>query len=117
MPGIAQFEDGFSIVHAMQTLGFQSRGEFGFLLRHYFKRTDVHVHVYPVGQGQWYNQLAFRDYIRTHEDFRTAYVALKRGPGHHRHRLHVRARQTHLPIPCPNLEPTDSCALDAARSV
>ncbi len=85
MPGIAQFEDGFSIVRAMQELGFQSRGEFGLLLRHYFNRTDVHVHVYPVGQGEWHNQLAFRDYLRTHEDARNTYIALKRDL-QHRHR-------------------------------
>jgi GrpB-like predicted nucleotidyltransferase (UPF0157 family) len=82
MPGIAQFEDGFSIVRAMQDLGFQSRGEFGNLLRHFFNRTDVHVHVYPVGQGQWHEQLTFRDHLRTHEDARIAYMSLKRDLQH-----------------------------------
>ena len=90
MPGVADFEDGFSIVRAMQDLGFQSRGEFGILLRHYFNRADVHVHVYPVGQGQWHNQLLFRDYLRTHQDTRTAYANLKRDL-QHRHRYNREA--------------------------
>lgn len=78
MPGLAHFEDGFGIVRAMQELGFQSRGEFGIELRHYFHRADIHVHVYPVGEGQWHDQLAFRNYLRTHEEARTAYANHKR---------------------------------------
>jgi GrpB-like predicted nucleotidyltransferase (UPF0157 family) len=78
MPGVADFEDGFSIVRAMQELGFESRGEFGLPLRHYFNRTDVHVHVYPVGQGQWHHQLVFRDHLRNHQAARNSYAALKR---------------------------------------
>lgn len=78
MPGVARFEDGFALVDPLQALGFEARGEFGIPRRHYFNRTDVHVHVFPVGEGQWHDQLAFRDHLRTHEDTRSAYAALKR---------------------------------------
>ena len=78
MAGVADFEDGFSIVRGMQDLDFESRGEFGIPLRHYFNRSDVHVHVYPVGQGQWHHQLVFRDHQRNHEAARTPYPPLKR---------------------------------------
>lgn len=78
MPGLRSFETGFEIVEAMEALGFDARGEFGIPRRHYFHREDVHVHCYVVGEGQWQDQLDFRDYLREHPDARAEYAALKR---------------------------------------
>ena len=78
MPGLRSFEAGFEIAEAMRALGFDVRGEFGIPRRHYFHREDVHVHAYAVGEGQWHDQLAFRDYLRAHEPAREEYAALKR---------------------------------------
>jgi GrpB-like predicted nucleotidyltransferase (UPF0157 family) len=77
MPGLARFEDGREMVAGMEGLGFEARGEYGIPLRHYFHRPDVHVHAYPVGQSQWWDQLLFRDYLRGHAEAREAYAALK----------------------------------------
>lgn len=78
MPGLRWFEAGKTIVEAMTALGFDARGEFGIPRRHYFHREDVHVHAYAVGEGQWQDQLDFRDYLRVDEAVRAEYAALKR---------------------------------------
>jgi len=78
MPGLRSFEAGAEIVEAMTALGFEARGEFGIPRRHYFHREDVHVHAFVPGEGQWQDQLDFRDYLREHEDARAEYAALKR---------------------------------------
>lgn len=78
MLGLRSFEAGAAIVEAMEQLGFEARGEFGIPRRHYFHREDVHVHAYAVGEGQWHDQLAFRDHLRGHPTAREEYAALKR---------------------------------------
>lgn len=78
MPGLRSFQAGAAIVEPMTALGFEARGEFGIPRRHYFHRDDVHVHAYAVGEGQWHDQLAFRDYLRGHPAAREEYAALKR---------------------------------------
>jgi GrpB-like predicted nucleotidyltransferase (UPF0157 family) len=37
-----------------------------------------HLHVVPQGSPLWIEQLAFRDYLRTHPDVAPEYAALKR---------------------------------------
>lgn len=78
MPGLRSYEAGATIVEAMRALGFDPRGEFGIPRRHYFHREDVHVHAYAVGEGQWQDQLDFRDYLRRDAGARADYAALKR---------------------------------------
>jgi len=78
MAGLSSFEAGATIADAMTALGFEARGEFGIPRRQYFHREDVHVHAYAVGEGQWQDQLDFRDYLREHEAARSEYAALKR---------------------------------------
>lgn len=78
MPGLRSFEAGTAINEEMTALGFEARGEFGIPRRHYFHREDVHVHAYAVGEGQWQDQLDFRNYLRQHETARADYAALKR---------------------------------------
>lgn len=38
----------------------------------------VHVHIIPGASPHWLRHIAFRDYLRTHEDVRDAYAELKR---------------------------------------
>lgn len=38
----------------------------------------VHVHIIPEASPHWLRHIAFRDYLRTHEDVREAYAELKR---------------------------------------
>jgi GrpB-like predicted nucleotidyltransferase (UPF0157 family) len=37
-----------------------------------------HLHLIPVGTPQWLRAIAFRDYLRAHEDVAAEYEALKR---------------------------------------
>jgi GrpB-like predicted nucleotidyltransferase (UPF0157 family) len=78
MPGLTSYEAGYELTDAMTALGFDARGEFGIARRHYFHREDVHVHAYAVGEGQWQDQLDFRDYLRGSAEAREAYADLKR---------------------------------------
>jgi GrpB-like predicted nucleotidyltransferase (UPF0157 family) len=78
MPGLTSYEAGDQLTEAMTGLGFDARGEFGIPRRHYFHREDVHVHAYAVGEGQWQDQLDFRDYLRGSATARDAYAELKR---------------------------------------
>lgn len=84
MPGLTSFEAGNGCVEAMTRRGYEYLGEFGLPRRHYFVRRasggtlQRNVHMYPVGEGQWDAQIAFRDYLRAHDEAREAYVRLKR---------------------------------------
>jgi GrpB-like predicted nucleotidyltransferase (UPF0157 family) len=78
MPGLRRYEDGLQLVEPLQARGYEYLGEYGLPGRHFFRRMkDSHVHVYTVGQGQWHDQLAFRDYLRAHDWARDAYWQLK----------------------------------------
>lgn len=86
MPGVAKFEDGFAVVSRMESLGYESRGEFGIKRRHYFTKWvegDEHVwkhnvHMYEVGDPEWVRHLVFRDALREDDAVRGEYEALKR---------------------------------------
>lgn len=86
MPALVNFEAGLDCVEPLAALGYDYRGEYGLPRRHYFSRRadastvglDEHVHMYTPGEGQWDDQLAFRDYLRAHDEARDEYVALKR---------------------------------------
>lgn len=79
MPGLRRYEDGYALVEPLEARGYDYLGEYGLPGRHFFRRMkDSHVHTYVVGQGQWHDQLDFRDYLRAHPWARDAYWALKR---------------------------------------
>ncbi len=85
MPGFATFADGFAAVPAMESLGYEYRGEYGIPGRHYFtKRIEGNdhvwkhnVHAYEVGHPEWVRHLVFRDALRTNNAWRDEYAALK----------------------------------------
>ena len=86
MPGVATFENGFKLIAGMQSLGYESRGEFGIPGRHYFTKWlegDEHVwkhnvHAYAVDDMEWGRHLVFRDALRDDDGLRDEYEALKR---------------------------------------
>jgi GrpB-like predicted nucleotidyltransferase (UPF0157 family) len=70
------------IVPAMETLGYDFRGERGIPGRQYFRMepdssSGIHIHVYQQGHEAITEKLDFRDYMRTHPDRAQAYSQLK----------------------------------------
>ena len=66
---------------AMKALGYEPQGEFGIPFRRYFQKggdeRTHHVHVFEVGSPEVARHLAFRDWMRTHEDDKNMYAELK----------------------------------------
>ncbi|MDY6941328.1 MAG: GrpB family protein [Cyanobacteriota bacterium] len=69
---------------AMESLGYETMGEYGIPDRRYFRKDDRHgtrthhVHVFEVGSAQIDRHLHFRDYMRTHPEDARKYSDLKR---------------------------------------
>jgi GrpB-like predicted nucleotidyltransferase (UPF0157 family)/GNAT superfamily N-acetyltransferase len=85
LPDIAVSVKDLSVidVHAMETLGYECKGEYGIPGRCYFvKRKDGdisthHVHCFPEGHENLVRQLVFRDYLNTHPKAVQEYNQLK----------------------------------------
>lgn len=56
----------------------QYKGEYGLHRRHYFSSSDLHVHCYPVGEGQFNSHLVFRDFLQAVPEAVDRYAAHKR---------------------------------------
>jgi GrpB-like predicted nucleotidyltransferase (UPF0157 family) len=81
LPVVRRFADGFACVTSMQSLGYESRGEYGIEGRHYFVRGDPRshqVHMFAADHPEVARHLLFRDYLRAHPAERAAYERLKR---------------------------------------
>lgn len=86
MPGVRTFEDGFKLVAPLESLGYESRGEFGIQGRHYFTKFvegDEHVwkhnvHAYATDHIEWARHLVFRDALRADSALRDEYELVKR---------------------------------------
>ena len=69
---------------AMESLGYVSMGEFGIPGRRYFRKENQqgvrthHIHAFTTGESEVERHLAFRDYMRTHQEDAQAYSTLKR---------------------------------------
>ena len=65
-----------------EALGWKYLGEFGMAGRRYLRRggdeRTHQAHIFAAGDPNIARHLAFRDYLRTHEDVRREYAALKR---------------------------------------
>lgn len=67
-------------IAALQSIEYEYRGEQGIPGRHFFRRGEprqYHVHLTIIGSDFWRDHLAFRDYLRAHDDTAAAYGALK----------------------------------------
>ncbi|STX50953.1 glutamate rich protein GrpB [Legionella busanensis] len=66
---------------AMQTLGYEAKGEYGMPFRRYFQKggnqRTHHVHVYELGNSEIERHLKFRDWMRTHSEDKEVYARLK----------------------------------------
>jgi GrpB-like predicted nucleotidyltransferase (UPF0157 family) len=86
MPALVGFSAGLDCVEPLEAVGYRYLGEYGLPRRQYFSRSATdstvglreHVHMYTPGEGQWDDHLAFRDYLRAHDEARDEYVRLKR---------------------------------------
>lgn len=84
--GVRSLADSDAIVAAVQSLGYEYVPEFEAELpdRRYFRRwadgrRTEHVHLVEHGNRSWWDRhLAFRDWLRAHDEDRDAYAALKR---------------------------------------
>ena len=72
-----------AISTGMETLGYESLGEFGIIGRRYFRKNDSsgirthHVHAFLRGDLHVRRHVAFRNYLIAHPDIAGAYSALK----------------------------------------
>jgi GrpB-like predicted nucleotidyltransferase (UPF0157 family) len=81
LPVVRRFEDGFACVALLQSLGYESRGEYGIEGRHYFVRGNPRshqVHMFAADHPEVERHLLFRDYLNAHPEERAAYERLKR---------------------------------------
>jgi len=68
---------------AMQTLGYEVMGAFGIEGRRYYRKINAagvrthHLHVYGDDSPHIARHLAFRDYLRAHDDVAAQYSSLK----------------------------------------
>nr|WP_198007033.1 GrpB family protein [Roseobacter sp. CCS2] len=74
------FDARSNMIHA---LGYEAMGSYGIEGRRYFRKSDPtgrrthHLHIFAEGSTHIERHLAFRDYLRCHEEVATAYSALK----------------------------------------
>lgn len=63
----------------MERLGYEVKGEFGFMLRRFFvKEQAFHVHVFEQNNPEVERHLNFRNWMRDHPKDRNAYASLKK---------------------------------------
>lgn len=68
----------------MQSLGYESLGEFGIARRRYFRRDNAlgerthQIHAFQIGSPHIQRHLAFRDFMRAHSTVANQYAELKR---------------------------------------
>ena len=77
---VSNFEDAFINIRPIENLGYEYKGEFGILRRHYFVKGDPrthHIHMVEIESQDWINQIFFRDYLIQHPQSIKAYADLK----------------------------------------
>lgn len=68
---------------SMEAVGYEAMGEFGIPGRRYFRKDneagvrEYHVHAFTAGSDGAARHLAFRDYLRAHQDVAREYARLK----------------------------------------
>ncbi|WP_100487891.1 GrpB family protein [Sporolactobacillus pectinivorans] len=80
---VTDLEQVDSLASGIERLGYQSYGEYGISGRRYFCKTDamgnhlVHLHVFREETENVIRHLAFRDYLKVHDDDADFYSRLK----------------------------------------
>lgn len=78
---IQAFESGYVLVHLLEAIGYQYRGENGIPRRHYFvrgaPRRTHHLHVLEQSGAAWGQHIRFRDRLLKSADTASRYSELK----------------------------------------
>lgn len=71
--------DRKAAIRPLEGLGYAFRGELNIPFRFYFTKQQppVNLHLYDAGSDEINLHLAFRDYLRKHDEMRDAYATLK----------------------------------------
>ncbi|GGH77029.1 GrpB-like predicted nucleotidyltransferase (UPF0157 family)/8-oxo-dGTP pyrophosphatase MutT (NUDIX family) [Pullulanibacillus pueri] len=78
--GVENSMEAEQMVHALQILGYDSKGEYGIEGRRYYltKGPDTHrthhIHMFQYDHPEWKKHLLFRDYLRSHREAAEAYA-------------------------------------------
>jgi GrpB-like predicted nucleotidyltransferase (UPF0157 family) len=81
LPIVRNIEEVDRATKAMESIGYEAKGEYGIVFRRYFqKNKDVrthNVHVYQEGNPEINRYLLFRDWMRSHPEDAETYNKLK----------------------------------------
>lgn len=81
LPIVRSIQEVDQAITAMESLGYEAKGEYGMAFRRYFQKGKSirthHVHVYEEGDPEIDRYLKFRDWMRSHEHDAQAYANLK----------------------------------------
>ncbi|SEQ90732.1 GrpB domain, predicted nucleotidyltransferase, UPF0157 family [Virgibacillus subterraneus] len=82
MPVVKNIIEVDSYNRSMEGIGYEAKGEYGIVGRRYFQKggdnRTHHIHVFESGSPHIDRHLAFRDYLRAHQDVAKEYGTLKR---------------------------------------
>ena len=79
--GVRNFEEARCCISPIEALGYEYKGEMGIPCRHFFVKGDPrthHIHMNELGNQDWNNQIAFRDFLIRHPETARDYAQLKR---------------------------------------
>lgn len=80
LPVVKSIQKVDKVTTAMESLGYEAKGEYGIAFRRYFQKSMgivTHVHVYQEGDPEINRYLNFRDWMRSHPDESESYAKLK----------------------------------------
>jgi GrpB-like predicted nucleotidyltransferase (UPF0157 family) len=81
MPVVKNIDIVYQYNEEMKKIGYEPKGENGIPGRRYFQKggdnRTHHVHMYQLGSDEIKRHLAFRDYLRKHQDVKKTYGDLK----------------------------------------
>ena len=83
LPVVRDIQEVDKTTKAMESLGYEAKGEYGIAFRRYFQKDQnaktYNVHVYQEGDPEISRYLKFRDWMRSHPDDAENYAKLKEG--------------------------------------
>lgn len=83
LPVVRDIQEVDKVTKAMESLGYEAKGEYGIAFRRYFQKgKDVrthNVHIYQEDDPEISRYLKFRDWMRSHPDDAENYAKLKEG--------------------------------------
>jgi GrpB-like predicted nucleotidyltransferase (UPF0157 family) len=81
LPVVRDIQEVENAIEAMESLGYEAKGEYGVPFRRYFQKGKMarthHVHVFQEGNPEISRHLKFRDWMRSHPPDAEKYGQLK----------------------------------------